>query len=71
MAELGGEALFGEIDGKQESATNTGYAEEFLGVGAEIVGEIIELIVLRADGPDDAVHGAHEVPGGGANLAHR
>lgn len=64
VPELGGKFAFGKVDGKIEPAANVGHAEKFLGVGAEIVGEVIEVIVLRADGPDDAVHGAHEVAGG-------
>lgn len=64
VPELGGKFAFGKVDGKIEPAANVGHTEKFLGVGAEIVGEVIEVIVLRADGPDDAVHGAHEVAGG-------
>lgn len=71
MSELGGESPVGKIHGEEESTSDFGGVEEFLRVGAEVVREIIELIVFWADGPDYSIHGAHELAGGRANLIYR
>lgn len=68
VSELSGELDFRKIDGEEKSAADLGDAEEFLGVAAEVVGELVERIMLRVDGPDDSVHGAHEMAGGGLDV---
>jgi hypothetical protein len=63
VADLGGKLAGGQVERHVEAAADAGEGEEFAGVVAEVVGQGVEGIVARGDGPDHLAHGADELLG--------